>query len=102
MARYFALLGRRIEVMYRAGDILLPAVGTLVGDSGRSVFLEEHINQHGKVKNFRWEIPYQSIVRLTESAEIACVEPPEQAPQETLPKSAKLSLLGLKNRPDEA
>jgi hypothetical protein len=67
MARYSAFLGRRVEVHYRAGDILLPASGTFVADSGRSVFLEQHLVQHGQRKNFRWEIPYQYIVRLEET-----------------------------------
>ena len=64
MARYSAFLGRPVEVQYRAGDICLPASGTFVGDSGRSIFLEQHYEQHGQSKNFRWEIPYQCIVRL--------------------------------------
>jgi hypothetical protein len=64
MARYSAFLGRRVEVQYRAGDILLPASGTLVADSGRSIFLEEHFEQRGQEKQFRWEIPYQYIVRI--------------------------------------
>jgi hypothetical protein len=66
MARYSALLGRRVEVHYRAGDILLPASGTFVADSGRSIFLEQHLVQQGLERNFRWEIPYQYIVRLEE------------------------------------
>jgi hypothetical protein len=67
MARYSAFLGRRVEVHYRAGDILLPASGTFVADSGKSIFLEQHLTQHGQQKNFRWEIPYQYIVRLEET-----------------------------------
>jgi len=67
MARYSAFLGRAVEVQYRAGDICLPASGTFVGDSGRSIFLEQHYDQHGLHKNFRWEIPYQYIVRLGEA-----------------------------------
>jgi hypothetical protein len=79
MARYSALLGRAVDVQYRAGDICLPASGLFVGDSGRSIFLEQHYEQHGQLKNFRWEIPYQCIVRL-EGADVplpassACVE----------------------------
>ena len=69
MARYSAFLGRRVEVQYRAGDILLPASGTFVADSGRSIFLEQHFEQHGNHKHFRWEIPYQYIVRLEERAD---------------------------------
>jgi len=66
MARYSAFLGRAVEVQYRAGDICLPASGTFVADSGRSIFLEQHYEQCGQQKNFRWEIPYQCIVRLGE------------------------------------
>src|SRR3984893_519288 len=64
MARYSVLLGRRVEVHYRAGDILLPASGLLVADSGRSIFLEQSLVQRGQTRHFRWEIPYQFIVRL--------------------------------------
>jgi hypothetical protein len=66
MARYSAFLGRRVEVQYRAGDILLPASGTFVADSGRSIFLEQNFEQRGQHKHFRWEIPYQYLVRLEE------------------------------------
>jgi hypothetical protein len=64
MARYSAFLGCKVEVMYRAGDILLPASGIFVADSGRSIFLEQNLVQRGQQKHFRWEIPYQYIVRL--------------------------------------
>ena len=66
MARYSAFLGRKVEVQYRAGDILLPASGTFVADSGRSVFLEQQFEQKGQHKHFRWEIPYQYLVRIEE------------------------------------
>jgi hypothetical protein len=66
MARYSAFLGRRVEVQYRAGDILLPASGTFVADSGRSIFLEQNFEQRGQHKHFRWEIPYQYLVRIDE------------------------------------
>lgn len=76
MARYSAFLGRRVEVQYRAGDILLPASGVFVADSGRSIFLEQTFCQRGQPKHFRWEIPYRYIVRIDEK-----VEPvPEVAP----------------------
>jgi hypothetical protein len=64
MARYSAFLGRRVEVQYRAGDILLPASGIFVADSGRSIFLEQNFEQHGQHKHFRWEIPYQYLIRI--------------------------------------
>jgi len=66
MARYSSFLGRRVEVQYRAGDIIVPASGMLVADSGRSVFLEQHFEQRGQHKHFRWEIPYQYLVRIEE------------------------------------
>ncbi len=76
MAHFSALLGRRVEVQYRAGDIFLPATGTLVADSGRSIFLEEHIERHGQMKHFRWEIPYQCIMRVEEKPTPAAPEAP--------------------------
>lgn len=67
MARYHTLIGHRVEVQYRAGDIVLPAVGTLAADSGRSIFLEERLVQRGEVKTFRWEVPYPFIISLEET-----------------------------------
>jgi len=55
-----------VEVQYRAGDILLPASGIFVADSGRSIFLEQNFEQRGQHKHFRWEIPYQYLVRIEE------------------------------------
>lgn len=75
MARYAALVGRRIEVQYREGDISLPVTGILAADSGRSIFLEEHYSQQRAVKTFRWEIPYGAII------EIAVSSAPEAAPE---------------------
>ena len=113
MARYSAFLGRRVEVQYRAADIVLPASGTFVADSGRSIFLEQHLQQHGQKKHFRWEIPYQYIVRLEEVAEA-----PEASPSTDFARSAAVpardfsnsardsavtgSLLPLPNRPKPA
>jgi len=71
MARYSAFLGLQVEVQYRAGDILLPASGKFVGDTGRSIFLEQNLEQRGQHRHFRWEIPYPCIVRLSEKPEPA-------------------------------
>ncbi len=108
MAHYFALLGHRVEVQYRAGDIFLPATGTLVADSGRSIFLEEHIERHGQMKHFRWEIPYQCIMRIEEKT--APTPPPPglsaATPREVakVPKKSteRTSLFPLRDRPKEA
>jgi len=67
MARYASLLGRRVEVHYRAGEVTLPATALLVADSGRSIFLEEHCVVRGRTQTFRWEIPYSCILRIEES-----------------------------------
>jgi hypothetical protein len=100
MARYSALLGRRIQVTYRAGDIVLPATGNLAADSGKSIFLEESYKQQGNVKTFRWEIPYPCIVHLNECAEIPSPSASLQAPRETAADSAREpGALQLKNRP---
>jgi len=46
----------------------MPASGTFSADSGRSIFLEQHVVQKGKRSYLRWEIPYQYIHRI-EAAE---------------------------------
>ena len=80
MARYSAFLGFQVEVQYRAGDILLPASGTFVGDTGRSIFLEQTFEVRGQRRHFRWEIPYQYIVRLAEKTDSdAIAEKPAQS-----------------------
>jgi hypothetical protein len=112
MARYSAFLGSFVDVQYRAGDICLPASGTFVADSGRSIFLEQHYEQHGQPKNFRWEIPYQCIVRLEESETfrtlasgrpaqqgVSSVAPHHELQASTAQASAGASLLPISHRP---
>jgi hypothetical protein len=67
MAQYCKLLGQRVEVEYRAGDVLLAATGKLAADSGKSIFLEDHSELKGQVKTYRWEIPYPCILSVDES-----------------------------------
>jgi len=74
MASFAQFLGRKVTVQYRVGDVLLPASGTFAADSGRSIFLEQHVEQRGKRSYFRWEIPYQYIHKIEEVTEIP--EPP--------------------------
>lgn len=116
MARYSSFLGRRVEVHYRAGDVLLPASGTFVADSGRSIFLEQSLVQRGQQRHFRWEIPYQFIVRLEEKAEDEKVADPTTAsasatktePIDQVSRAAASAsggtpaLLPLRNRPKTA
>jgi hypothetical protein len=86
MARYSAFLGRRVEVQYRAGDILLPASGTFVADSGRSIFLEQNFELRGQHRHFRWEIPYQYLIRIEEKPDSGASA--NQAPSPVIPSSA--------------
>jgi len=94
MARYSDLLGIRIVVTYRAGDIILPATGNLAADSGKSIFLEESYKQQGNTKTFRWEIPYGCIVELRECPEIpkpsASVMEPRESSEEAARQTATL------------
>ena len=49
MTRYSSLLGKRVEVIYRLGNIELVAAGLLQADSGNFVFVEQHFDQHGSL-----------------------------------------------------
>ena len=89
MARYSALMGCRIEVTYRAGDVILPATGNLVADSGKSIFLEERYQQKDNVKTFRWEIPYPCILHLNECPEIPRPSASVNAPHEATAESER-------------
>jgi hypothetical protein len=105
MARYSTFLGRRVEVQYRAGDILLPASGIFVADSGRSIFLEQNFEQRGRHNHFRWEIPYQCLVRIEEKPDpgasaptapaavkpAASLETPVPPASESKPRSAAMA-----------
>jgi hypothetical protein len=75
--------------------MLLSASGTFSADSGRSIFLEQHLDQRGTRKYFRWEIPYPYIYRIAaetpaEDAErsAAHAEFAEESHGESLRKSA--------------
>jgi hypothetical protein len=66
---YPSLLGKRVEAHYRASDLHLSAVGTLVSDSGDSIVLEERFSQNGRDKTMRVEIPYEYVIRVVEAEE---------------------------------
>jgi hypothetical protein len=114
MASFAQFLGRKVTVQYRVGDALLPASGTFAADSGRSIFLEQHVEQRGKRSYFRWEIPYQYIHRIEEagdtleSTEVGIAPPVNELerPQASaagvgqgLASSTAASLLSLPQRP---
>jgi hypothetical protein len=75
MDRYSAMVGKRVEVEYRAGDLHLNSVGTLVAVKEKSIFLEDRITQGEKNKTMRTEIPHVNVIRITESP-----APPVPAP----------------------
>jgi hypothetical protein len=80
MGRYSALVGKRVEAHYRAADINLSAVGTLVSDSGNSIFLEDRFSQGGREKTMRVEIPYQFVIRVNETRAMPSRPTPVPAP----------------------
>jgi hypothetical protein len=107
MSRYHAFIGRRVEVQYRAGDVILPATGTLAADSGKSIFLEERLILRGQVKTFRWEIPYAFMLSLDESFAPPPAETPASAKKALTRDRANAKAAGvraapLRSRPNEA
>lgn len=67
MGRYSALVGKRVEARYRTSEVHLSAVGTLVSDSGKSIFLEDRFTLGGSEKTMRVEIPYQFVIHVSET-----------------------------------
>ncbi len=66
MARYTALVGKRVEAHYRAGDMQLSTSGTLGSDTGKAIYVEERFTSGGKEKTMRVEIPYAYVIRVAE------------------------------------
>jgi len=82
MTRYYALLGKRVEAHYRAGDMQLSTIGTLASDTGNAIFVQERFSSGGKEKTMRVEIPYAYVIRVTEVRE-------QGAQPRAVPKPAK-------------
>jgi hypothetical protein len=68
VATYSQYLGHSVTVQYWVGDVLLSASGIFSGDSGRSIFLEQHVEIRGTRNYFRWEIPYPYIHNIASEA----------------------------------
>jgi hypothetical protein len=66
MSAFILLIGKRVEVHYRAGEVQMTATGVLALDSGAFIRLEDRFSQSGRDKTVRIEIPYPSIVRIRE------------------------------------
>ncbi|MGH9757727.1 MAG: hypothetical protein ACRD4M_08315 [Candidatus Acidiferrales bacterium] len=58
-------MGKRVQVHYRTADMNLSAVGILVSDNGKALFLEEKFSQSGRNKTMRVVIPHECVIRLT-------------------------------------
>ncbi|MGA8144371.1 MAG: hypothetical protein WB987_10825 [Candidatus Acidiferrales bacterium] len=67
MNRYAQFVGKRVDVQYRVANIHQRSVGTLVGDTGQSIIIEEHFSQGGRKKTMRVEIPYEYVIRLIDA-----------------------------------
>jgi hypothetical protein len=70
MNRYIALVGKRVEVLYRLVNTHQKSVGTLVNDTGESIFIEEHFSQGERKKTMRVEIPYEYVIRIMEAPNV--------------------------------
>lgn len=87
MAAYSHYLDATVIVQYRLGEVVLSASGVFVGDSGRSIFLEQHLEQHGRQKYFRWEIPYGHIHSIHMRGEVEPQSGTPAAPKEAKPQA---------------
>lgn len=73
MSAFSYLLGKRVEVSYRAADIHVSVTATLARDSGKHIHLEDRFTQSGRENMVRIAIPYSSLLRVREA--IASPEP---------------------------
>jgi hypothetical protein len=80
MNRYSSLVGKRVEAQYRVAEIHQRSVGTLVTDTGESIFIEEHFSHGGRNKTMRVEIPYEYVIRVVDAPHNSEVSTPAPAP----------------------
>jgi hypothetical protein len=73
--KFCSLIGKRVSVDYRAGEIRLTAMGTLTADSGSSIYLEDRFSQKGSEKTLRLGIPYRCVIRIAETGETPATPP---------------------------
>lgn len=66
MPSFSYLLGKRVEVSYRAADIHMCITATLASDSGAHIHLEDRFFQSGRESTLRIAIPYSSVLRIRE------------------------------------
>lgn len=75
MPSFTYLIGKRVEVSYRAADIHLCVTATLTRDSGKDIHLEDRFTQSGRENTLRIAIPYYALLRIRE-----VLHKPETAP----------------------
>lgn len=75
MPSFTYLIGKRVEVCYRAADIHLSLTATLTRDSGTDIHLEDRFTQSGRENTLRIAIPYCALLRIRE-----VFQKPETAP----------------------
>jgi hypothetical protein len=78
--RYSLFIGKRVEAQYRVADIHQSSVGTLVSDTGESIFIEERFSQNGRNKTMRVEIPYSYVIRIAEAPPTGAASVPASSP----------------------
>jgi hypothetical protein len=76
MSAFGQLLGKRVEVSYRAADIHMCIIATLERDSGQHIHLEDRFLQFGRETTLRIAIPYSAVLRIRE---VICEPEPSPA-----------------------
>jgi hypothetical protein len=76
MSAFCKLLGKRVEVSYRAADIHMNITATLAHDSGQHIHLEDRFHQFGRETTLRISIPYSAVLRIRE---VICEPEPSPA-----------------------
>ncbi|MGH7936105.1 MAG: hypothetical protein ACREF8_03755 [Chthoniobacterales bacterium] len=66
MSSFAYLVGKRVEVSYRAADIHMCVIATLARDSAGCIQLEDRFFHAGRESTMRIAIPYSSVLRIRE------------------------------------
>jgi hypothetical protein len=73
-----------------------------VADTGKSIFLEEQIRPRGRLKTFRWEIPYPYVVQIVEISPLPAPPASAAQPETSTQLDAQTAALGLLSREEKA
>ena len=66
MPSFASLVGKRVEVSYRAQDIHMCVTATLTRDSGDHIHLQDRFTLAGRENTLRIVIPYSAVLRVRE------------------------------------